>query len=226
MRRWMTAPDELRRQMKHNRWILITLASTSTLYAQATTQESTSRPVPRLEVKPLLFEMKGHASVPSGCAFSPDSRFLAVARGYDGHDVSIFSTDAWVLCFQDRAPSDRKAETDGPWPCRPPVFGSKSDRLAYTTANGLAVVRCVSGKWDKWCMVQLPTSLDVGLPSARKLGTGPRRLRNNRREWRARVRRISARWSRKGTRHQGGSCCPGHSRKSRAVDLLPGPAIR
>jgi WD40 repeat protein len=137
---------------------LLILIAVPMVSAMAQTRPDTrpeSRAGRSLFVRAVPFPVKGDASVPSGCSFSPDGRFLATVRGSELPRVYDFTTAALVA-----------AVGGANWP---PVFSSKSDRVAFTVERGISINRREAGRWVPEATIALPFEPWVVFPCPRTI---------------------------------------------------------
>ena len=102
--------------------------------------------------------------MPAGCSFSPDGRWLAIARGYDHRELVIFDFAKREAVYEDRSEDVKSAAN---WP---PAFGPKSNVLAYTLARGIATLELRDGAWKPGRKIDLPFEPWIVFPSPRTLG--------------------------------------------------------
>lgn len=150
------------------RALIVSVFTIATAVAQshpATRPES--KPARSLSVRAIPFPVKGDASVPSGCNFSPDGRFLVVARGYGGNDLSIYDVSKReIVHTQARQTAPKQDESWANWP---PAFNSKSDRLAFTGDHSVSFLEYVSGRWRQGTTVAVSFTPWVWFPNSRQM---------------------------------------------------------
>jgi WD40 repeat protein len=130
-------------------------------WAQTRPESAATRPARQLTVRRLPLPIEGDASVPAACSFSPDGKFLAVARGYDHSELRIVDLARHAIVYEDR---NVKSAANFP-----PAFDSKSARLAYTIEKGIATLDLVDGTWKEGRTFALPVKPWIVFPRPRAL---------------------------------------------------------
>lgn len=125
-----------------------------------------SRPFAKVSVQRVPFPVAGDASVPGACSFSPDGRWLAVARGYDRGDFFVYDMQSHAVVYEAKKPETQK---DSAWANWPPSFNPKSDRLAFTAEKGLSFLTLKAGRWIADKTIPLPFEPWVVFSSPRRM---------------------------------------------------------
>jgi WD40 repeat protein len=137
---------------------LVPFVQAQTETAASRPESAASRPSKRVSARRLSFPVKGYASVPSGCSFSPDGKLLAVATGYDQRDLSIFAFPTGDVVFSDSSANPRD-----------PAFSPKSDKLVYVYEHGIGIVERDGAVWRAAEPIALPFKPGIFFPDPRVL---------------------------------------------------------